>query len=111
MASISTAETAARESGKAAERLLSLPARAPSRKAERTRSGSTFCRAGADAAATDKLAGVLVEQGIEVKRATRAVRAGGRTYAAGDYVISLAQPAKRLIRTLLDPQVALDELS
>src|SRR5260370_16293684 len=50
-----------------------------------------------------------MEQGVEVKRAVDGFEAGGRSYAAGDYVIPLAQPAKRLIRTLLDPQVALDE--
>jgi len=64
---------------------------------------------GRDGSATDKLAAVLVEQGIEVKRATAAFRAGGREYAAGTYVVELAQPAKRLIHTLLDPQTALDE--
>ena len=64
---------------------------------------------GRDAAATDKLAGVLMEQGVEVKRALERFQAGGRSYSAGDYVIPLAQPAKRLIRTLLDTQVALEE--
>jgi hypothetical protein len=64
---------------------------------------------GRDAAATDKLAGILVEQGVEVKRALEPFQGGGRFYAAGDYVVPLAQPAKRLIRTLLDPQVALEE--
>ncbi len=64
---------------------------------------------GRDAAATDKLAGILVEHGIEVKRATAPFRAGEREYAAGTYVVPMAQPAKRLIRTLLDPQVPMDE--
>lgn len=64
---------------------------------------------GADGAATDKLAGVLAEQGIEVGRALEPFQSGGRAFAAGDYAIPLDQPAKRLIRTLLDRQVALDE--
>lgn len=64
---------------------------------------------GLDAAATDKLAGILMEQGVEVKRATAAFRAGDREYAAGTYVVPLAQPAKRLIRTLLDPVTPMDE--
>jgi hypothetical protein len=63
---------------------------------------------GRDAASTDKLAGLLMEQGVEVKRAVNIFQAGGRSYAPGDYLIPLAQPAKRLIRTLLDAQVALD---
>ncbi len=64
---------------------------------------------GRDRAATDKLAGILVEHGVEVKRATAPFRAGEREYAAGTYVVRMAQPAKRLIRTLLDPQVPMDE--
>ncbi len=62
-----------------------------------------------DASATDKLAGILVEHGIEVKRATEPFRAGDRSYPTGTYVVPLAQPAKRLVRTLLDPQTPLDE--
>ncbi len=64
---------------------------------------------GRDAAATDKLAGILVDHGIEVKRATAPFRAGNRDYAAGTYVVPMAQPSKRLIRTLLDPQTPMDE--
>lgn len=53
----------------------------------------------------DKLAGLLMEQGVEVKR----LKAASGGHPAGSYVIPLAQPAKRLIRTLLDPQVAMDD--
>ena len=62
-----------------------------------------------DQAGANKLAGLLVQQGVEVGRATEAFRACGRDYAAGSYVVSLAQPAKRLIRTLLDADVPLPE--
>jgi hypothetical protein len=62
-----------------------------------------------DASATDKLAGILVEHGVEVKRATASLRAGDREYPAGTYVVSMAQPAKRLIRTLLDPHIPMDD--
>jgi hypothetical protein len=62
-----------------------------------------------DASATDKLAGILMDHGIEVQRAAAPFHSGGREYAAGTYVVELAQPAKRLIRTLLDPQTAMDE--
>lgn len=62
-----------------------------------------------DAAAVDKLADLLAAQGVEVKRATAAFRNGGADYPAGSYVIRLAQPAKRLIRTLLDEQVPMDQ--
>ncbi|HYW46605.1 MAG TPA: M14 family zinc carboxypeptidase [Bryobacteraceae bacterium] len=64
---------------------------------------------GRDAAATDKLAGILVEHGVEVKRATAPFHAEGREYAVGTYVVPMAQPSKRLIRTLLDPQVSMDD--
>ena len=62
-----------------------------------------------DASATDKLAGILVEHGIEVERAAAPFRNGGREYPAGTYVVTMAQPAKRLIRTLLDPRTPMDE--
>ena len=57
-----------------------------------------------DVSLVDKLAINLAAQGVEVKRATAAFSAGGRQYPAGSYVVPLAQPAKRLIRTLLDPK-------
>jgi len=62
-----------------------------------------------DTSAVDKLAAVLVEHGIEVKRALATFSNDGRQYPAGSYVIPLAQPAKRLIRTLLDAHVPMDE--
>jgi hypothetical protein len=61
-----------------------------------------------DASAVDKLAAVLAEQGVEVKRASAPFRSAGREFPAGSYVVPLAQPAKRLVRTLLDPQVPMD---
>ncbi|MCH8863585.1 MAG: peptidase, partial [Proteobacteria bacterium] len=62
-----------------------------------------------DQAAADKLAGLLAMQGVEVGRAGSTLRACGQNYEAGSYVIDLAQPAKRLIRTLLDPDVPMEE--
>ena len=59
----------------------------------------------ADQDAADKLAGLLGRQGVEVERATAAFNACGESYQPGSYVIRLAQPAKRLIRTLLDVDV------
>ncbi|HEY1497595.1 MAG TPA: M14 family metallopeptidase, partial [Candidatus Solibacter sp.] len=64
---------------------------------------------GRDGAATDKLAGILMEHGIEVNRATAPFRAGGKEYAAGTYVVPMAQPSKRFIRTLLDPETKMDD--
>ncbi len=108
VASISTAETAAANR----EKLLTDFYRYRKTAIEEGATDSIreyILPGGGDAAATDRLAGVLIGQGIEVKRALTAFESGGRSYAAGDYVISLEQPAKRLIRTLLDPRVALDK--
>ena len=44
-----------------------------------------------------------------MQRADSAFSVCGNRYAAGSYAIDLAQPAKRLIRTLLDADVPLPE--
>lgn len=62
-----------------------------------------------DVTTVDKLAQLLVDHGIEVKRATAAFSNGPKQYPAGSYVVSLAQPAKRLIRVLMDTQVSMAE--
>ena len=63
----------------------------------------------ADQSAADKLAGLLVQQGVDVGRATDGFRACGVDYGAGSYVIDTAQPSKRLIRVLLDQDVPMDD--
>ncbi|MGB9606321.1 MAG: peptidase M14, partial [Bryobacteraceae bacterium] len=108
VSSLSTLETAARDR----EKLLELfyrfrrtaieeGSREPVREYILPRRGDT--------SAVDKLAAVLAEHGIEIKRALAPFRNGDREFPAGSYVIPLAQPAKRLIRTLLDPNVPMDE--
>lgn len=64
--------------------------------------------AGHDDAAAFRLAGLLTQQGAEVLTARSSFSACGQTFGAGSHVVPLAQPAKRLIRTLLDPQVDLE---
>ncbi|MEM9533613.1 MAG: M14 family metallopeptidase [Pseudomonadota bacterium] len=66
---------------------------------------SYIISAAGDASGADKLAGVLTRQGVQLTRSDDAFSACGQEYPAGSYVASLAQPAKRLLRTLLDPQV------
>lgn len=67
-----------------------------------------------------KLATLLLQQGIEVKQAGAAFEnksvedyyGGGvqrKRFPAGTYVVSLAQPAKRLAKTLLAKHVQMDE--
>ena len=57
-----------------------------------------------DGSAADKLAEVLVTQGVEVGK----LASGASGAPDGSYLVSLAQPAKRLIRTMLDKDVALE---
>ena len=57
----------------------------------------------------DKLVAVLNYQGVEIMQAKAGFRSGGREYPVGSYVISLAQPTKRLIRTLMDVDVPMEE--
>ena len=60
-----------------------------------------------DVSAVDKLAHLLAEQGIEVNQSEAAVRSGGLDYPEGSYLIPLAQPRKRYVRSLLDKDVPL----
>jgi hypothetical protein len=62
-----------------------------------------------DVSAVDKLARVLVAQGVEVGQTKAGFAAAGKEYPSGTYVVSLAQPRKRLIRTLLDAQVPMPQ--
>ncbi|RMG45016.1 MAG: peptidase M14 [Acidobacteria bacterium] len=75
---------------------------------------------GGDPNRAAKLVALLMRQGIEVKRATAPFsnpkvrdyyegRRQSKQFPAGTYVISLAQPAKRLINTLLAKQTPMDE--
>ncbi|WP_374764339.1 M14 metallopeptidase family protein [Yunchengibacter salinarum] len=61
-----------------------------------------------DAAGHRKLMGVLGEMGIEVQQTTGTARACGETVPQGAYVIDAAQPRKRMINTLLNPQVDME---
>ena len=108
VASISTAETAAGNREKLLTNFYNYRKSAiedgshgPTREYILPRSG--------DVAAVDRLAGNLSFQGIEVKRAAAAFQNAGTDYPAGSYAIDLAQPSERLIRTLLDPQVKMED--
>ena len=62
-----------------------------------------------DTAAVQKLAGILVEHGVEVSRALDEFDGCGRSFPSGSLVIDLAQPAKRLARTILDADVPMED--
>jgi hypothetical protein len=61
-----------------------------------------------DAGAVDKLAHLLAEHGVEVRQAAAAFKNGGKDFPAGAYLISSAQPRKRFLRAVLDPQVSME---
>jgi hypothetical protein len=74
---------------------------------------------GEDPATANKLVGLLVRQGIEVRRAREAFRARNvhpyvpgpesREFPPGTYLVSLAQPQKRLAKAILEPHSQLPE--
>lgn len=75
---------------------------------------------GRDPNRTAKLAARLIAQGIEVRQAEAAFTnpraqdfftgaTSSREFPAGTYVVSLAQPAKRLAKTLLDRHTPMDD--
>ena len=108
VASLATAQTAANNCAKLLADFYEYRATAIE-EGKRESTNEYVLPATGDVSATAKLAGLLAAHGIEVKRATEAFGSGGEKYPAGSYVIPLAQPAKRLIRTLLDVRVPLDE--
>jgi Zinc carboxypeptidase len=59
---------------------------------------STDCRT------TDRLLSILIQQGVEVDRASRNFTADHKNYAAGTYVILLAQPYRANIKCLFESQ-------
>jgi len=62
-----------------------------------------------DTTAADKLAEILAAQGIEVRKSKDAFMVEGSQAPAGSYLISAAQPMKRMIRTLLDQDTKMEE--
>ncbi|REJ77937.1 MAG: peptidase M14 [Acidobacteria bacterium] len=107
VASISTAETTAVNR----ERLLSDFYQHGKEEVEAGRTGSVrsfiLPRTG-DASLVDKLANLLYKQGVEVGQTSSAGTVCGTSYPAGSYGISTAQPARKLIRNLLDDDVPMD---
>ena len=106
--SLGTAQTVAENHTKFLEEFYDYQASAIAEgSSERIR--SYIIPAQRDQAGADKMAGLLVRQGVEVGRATSSFSVCGKSYDPGSYVISLAQPRKRLIRTLLDTEVPIAE--
>ena len=64
---------------------------------------------GVDPSRAERLARLLVRQGIDVRQTTAATKAGMRDIPAGSYLVSAAQPTGRLIRNLLEMNIDQDE--
>ena len=64
---------------------------------------------GADPGQTHRLVETLLRNGIEVGLSEAPIALAGRTFPEGTYVVSLAQPAGRLARNLLDPVIPMDD--
>ena len=106
-AALTTAATAARHR----ERLLRdfLEYRRSAIKLGQQGTREYLVPAGQDPARVARLGEILTRQGIQVKRAEESIQVGTRTLAAGTLIVPLAQPAGRLVRNLLDPDVKMDE--
>ena len=64
---------------------------------------------GKDPSRTTRLARLLASQGIQVRRADEAFQYGAQQMPAGTFIVPLAQPAGRLARNLLDPDIKMDD--
>jgi hypothetical protein len=64
---------------------------------------------GSDPARAMRLARVLQLQGVQVRVAEEPLQMSGRSLPRGTFIVPLAQPAGRLARNLLDPDVKMDE--
>ncbi|CAN5520197.1 M14 family zinc carboxypeptidase [soil metagenome] len=64
---------------------------------------------GQDPSRAERLARLLAAQGVQVRQAEDSFQTAGRDVPRGAFIVPLAQPAGRLARNLLDPDVQMDE--
>jgi hypothetical protein len=108
VASISTAETAADNRSKLLTDFYNYRKSAIREGQTESIKAYILPRTG-NVSAVDKLAAILHLQGVEVQQARAGFRAAGQQFETGSYLVTLAQPSKRLIRTLLDQDVPMDD--
>ena len=106
-AAITTAATAARNREKLLREYLEFRRGAIALGQKGTR--EYLIPPGKDPSRAVRLARLLVAQGIQVKRAQDAFQSGSQQMPVGTFIIPLAQPAGRLARNLLDPDIKMDE--
>jgi len=108
IASVATCETAARDRQRLLDSFYAYRQSALDEGAKEPIKEYILARRG-DVSSVDKLAANLAYQGVEVKRSIAAFTNGGKEFPVGSYVVPLAQPAKRFIRTLLDPTTPMED--
>ncbi|MFB3854638.1 MAG: M14 family metallopeptidase [Vicinamibacterales bacterium] len=107
-AAIRTAETAARNREQLLRDFLEFR-RSAVEDGERGPVREYLVPPGQDMARHERFAQLLARHGVEVDRAEEPITLGSRTLPAGTLVLSLAQPASRLVRNLVDPAIQMDE--
>jgi hypothetical protein len=106
-AAITTAATAARHRDRLLRDYLEFRRGATALAQKGTR--EYLLAPGKDPSRTARLARLLAAQGIQVKRAEEGFQAGTQQMPAGTFIVPLAQPAGRLARNLLDPDIKMDD--
>ena len=104
---MSTAETAARNRERMLREFMEFR-RSAVRDGETGPTREYLLTSARDSGQVARLAGLLVKNGIEVRQTLEPVTIGTRTVPAGAFAVSLAQPAGRLVRNLLDAQTPMD---
>jgi hypothetical protein len=104
-AAIQTAETAARNRERLIRDFIEF------RRTAVAEGGATeyVLLPGQDRPRLERLARLLVMNGIEVRRVDAPLKAGGRDVPEGALIVPLAQPMSRLVRNLLDPHTPMDD--
>jgi hypothetical protein len=104
-AAIQTAETAARHRERLIRDFIDF------RRSAVAEGGTTeyVLLPGQDRPRLERLATLLVMNGVEVRRVDAPLKAAGRDVPAGAVVVPLAQPMSRLVRNLLDPHTSMDD--
>ena len=106
-AAVTTAVTAARNREKLLREYLDYRRGAISLGQKGTR--EYVIAPGKDPSRAARMARLLAAQGILVKRAEESFQAGNQQMPAGAFIVPMAQPAGRLARNLLDPDIKMDD--
>jgi hypothetical protein len=107
-AAITTAETAARNREAILRDFLDYR-RSAVQEGEKGAVREYLIPPGTDPSRLDRLAELLLLHGVEARRALEPIKTATRNLPAGTLIVSLAQPASRLVRNLIDPSIQMDE--